>query len=43
MELSLLKGPKIAGSVMAEGLVEVDGEVEGEIHCTSLVISRELK
>jgi cytoskeletal protein CcmA (bactofilin family) len=26
--------------VTAEGLVEVNGQVEGELHCTSLVISR---
>ena len=28
------------GSVTAEGLVEVNGQIEGELHCTSLVISR---
>ena len=28
------------GSVTAEGLVEVDGQVDGELHCTSLIISR---
>ena len=30
----------IVGSVTAEGLVEVNGQIEGEIHCTSLIISR---
>ena len=28
------------GSVTAEGLVEVNGQIEGELHCTSLMISR---
>ena len=28
------------GSVTAEGLVEVNGQIEGEIHCTSLIVSR---
>ena len=28
------------GSVTAEGLVEVNGQIEGEVHCTSLIISR---
>ena len=36
----IAKGLKIVGSVTAEGLIEVNGEIEGEIHCTSLVISR---
>jgi len=27
------------GSVSAEGLVEVDGRIEGDVSCTSLVIS----
>jgi len=30
----------LLGSVTAEGLVEVNGQIEGEIHCTSLIISR---
>ena len=34
------KGLKIVGSVTAEGLVEVNGQIEGELHCTSLVIAR---
>jgi cytoskeletal protein CcmA (bactofilin family) len=36
----IAKGLKIVGSVTAEGLVEVNGQIDGEIHCTSLVISR---
>jgi cytoskeletal protein CcmA (bactofilin family) len=36
----IAKGLKIVGSVTAEGLVEVNGQIEGEIHCTSLVIAR---
>ena len=34
------KGLKIVGSVTAEGLVEVDGQIDGELHCTFLVIAR---
>ena len=37
----IAKGLKIVGSVTAEGLVEVNGQVEGELHCTSLIISRQ--
>jgi cytoskeletal protein CcmA (bactofilin family) len=36
----IARGLKIVGSVTAEGLIQVNGEIEGEIHCTSLVISR---
>jgi cytoskeletal protein CcmA (bactofilin family) len=36
----IAKGLKIVGSVSAEGLVEVNGQIEGEVHCTSLVIAR---
>jgi len=32
-------GLKIVGSVSAEGLVEVNGQIEGDVRCTSLVIS----
>jgi cytoskeletal protein CcmA (bactofilin family) len=32
-------GLKIIGTVSAEGLVEVNGQIEGDVHCTSLVIS----
>jgi cytoskeletal protein CcmA (bactofilin family) len=36
----IAKGLKIVGSVTAEGLIEVNGQIDGEIHCTSLIISR---
>jgi cytoskeletal protein CcmA (bactofilin family) len=36
----IAKGLKIVGCVTAEGLVEVNGQIDGEIHCTSLIISR---
>ena len=36
----IAKGLKIVGSVTAEGLVEVIGQIDGELHCTSLVIAR---
>ena len=36
----IAKGLKIVGSVTAEGLVEINGQIEGELHCTSLVIAR---
>src|SRR5215470_14549377 len=36
----IAKGLKIVGSVTAEGLVEVNGKIDGELHCTSLVIAR---
>ena len=32
-------GLKIVGNVTADGLVEVNGHIEGDVHCTSLVIS----
>jgi len=32
-------GLKIVGNVTAEGLIEVNGQIEGDLHCTSLVIS----
>ncbi len=35
----IAEGLRIVGSVTAEGLVEVNGQIEGELHCTSLVIS----
>ena len=37
----IAEGLKIVGSVTAEGLVELNGQVEGEIHCTSLIVSRQ--
>src|SRR6478672_5764849 len=36
----IAKGLKIVGSVTAEGLVEVNGQIDGKLHCTSLVIAR---
>jgi cytoskeletal protein CcmA (bactofilin family) len=36
----IAKGLKIVGCVTAEGLVEVNGEIEGELHGTSLVITQ---
>jgi cytoskeletal protein CcmA (bactofilin family) len=36
----IAKGLKIVGSVTAEGLVEVNGQIDGELHCTSLAIAR---
>ena len=35
----IAEGLKITGSVSAEGLVEVNGHIEGDLHCTSLVVS----
>jgi cytoskeletal protein CcmA (bactofilin family) len=35
------KGLKIVGSVTAEGLVWVYGKIDGELHCTSLIIDRD--
>jgi cytoskeletal protein CcmA (bactofilin family) len=35
----IAKGLKIEGRV-AEGLVELNGQIEGELHGTSLIISR---
>ena len=32
-------GLTIVGSVTAEGLVEVNGQIEGDLHCTSLIVS----
>jgi cytoskeletal protein CcmA (bactofilin family) len=33
------EGLKIVGNVTAEGLVEVKGQIEGDLHCTSLIVS----
>ena len=33
------EGLKIIGSVTAEGLVEVNGHIEGDVRCTSLFVS----
>ena len=35
----IAEGLKIVGTVTAEGLVEVNGQIEVDLHCTSLVIS----
>jgi cytoskeletal protein CcmA (bactofilin family) len=35
----IAEGLKIVGSVTAEGLVEVNGQVEGDLYCTSLIVS----
>jgi cytoskeletal protein CcmA (bactofilin family) len=32
-------GLKIVGDVTAEGLIEVNGKIEGNLHCTSLIVS----
>src|SRR5262245_29487514 len=32
-------GLKIIGHVTADGLVEVNGQIEGDLHCTSLIVS----
>jgi cytoskeletal protein CcmA (bactofilin family) len=36
----IARGLKIAGSVTADGLVWVDGQIDGQLHCTSLVIDK---
>jgi cytoskeletal protein CcmA (bactofilin family) len=38
----IAEGLKIVGTVTAEGLVEVHSQIEGELHCTSLVIARKV-
>ncbi len=37
---TIAEGLKVKGTITAEGLVKVDGHVEGDLHCTSLIISR---
>lgn len=32
-------GLKIVGNVTAEGLIEVNGHIEGDLHCTALIVS----
>jgi cytoskeletal protein CcmA (bactofilin family) len=32
-------GLKIFGNVTAEGLVEINGQIEGDLECTSLIVS----
>jgi cytoskeletal protein CcmA (bactofilin family) len=36
-------GLKILGNVTADGLVEVNGQIEGDLHCTALVVSPKAK
>jgi cytoskeletal protein CcmA (bactofilin family) len=36
----IAEGLKIVGTVTAEGLVELNGQIEGELHCTSLIVAR---
>ena len=33
-------GLKIKGHVTADGLVEVNGQIEGDLHCSSLIVSQ---
>ena len=33
----IAQGLKITGSVSADGLVEVNGHIDGDVHCTSLL------
>lgn len=35
----IASGLKIVGNVTAEGVVEVHSQIEGELHCTSLIIA----
>jgi cytoskeletal protein CcmA (bactofilin family) len=35
----IAEGLRIKGSVSAQGLVEVNGQIEGDVHCTSLFVS----
>ena len=32
-------GLKILGNVTADGLVEINGQIEGDLHCTALIVS----
>jgi cytoskeletal protein CcmA (bactofilin family) len=34
------EGLKIKANVTAEGLVEVNGRIDGELHCTLLILTR---
>lgn len=36
----IAEGLKIVGSVTAEGLIEVNGRVDGDLHCAALVIAK---
>jgi cytoskeletal protein CcmA (bactofilin family) len=35
----IAEGLRIVGNVTAEGLVEVNGQVEGDMYCTSIIVS----
>ena len=35
----IAEGLKIIGNVSADGTVEVNGQVDGDLHCTSLIVS----
>src|SRR6187397_1625469 len=35
----IAEGLKIIGNVSADGAVEVNGQVDGDLHCTSLIVS----
>ncbi len=35
----IAEGSKISGTVTVDGLLEVEGQVDGEMHCTSLFVS----
>ena len=37
---TIAEGLKILGNVTADGLVDVRGQIEGEIECTALIVSR---
>jgi cytoskeletal protein CcmA (bactofilin family) len=36
-------GLKIVGRVTADGLIKVNGQIEGDLHCTSLIVSPKAK
>jgi cytoskeletal protein CcmA (bactofilin family) len=38
-ETVIAEGLKITGSVSADGAVEVNGQVDGDLHCASLTVS----
>lgn len=42
-ETVIAENLKIKGSLTAEGLVKVNGQIEGEINCTSLVVARKAR
>ncbi len=36
---TMAEGLKIVGSVTTDGIVEVHGQIEGELHCSSIIVS----